>query len=279
VSASGARLVVCLDDNLLDLRAERDDWPTAEHEMVLAEWLDRAAGTIVTAPALAERMSGVCRRVLLVPNLLDERLLVRRTPDPLDTPFGRRPVTVGYMGTLTHGADLELALPALRRLAASRRSEVRLELIGVADPAALDDRLAGVPYRVIVPKVPEREYALFMVWFTATVRWDIAVSPIVDTPFGRAKSDVKFLDYAAICAASVLSDHPAYSAVVRQAQTGMLCSAAADDWYEALDALVSDDTMSAAVADGAARYLWTERVLCRRPGLLAHAIEQLLDVA
>jgi glycosyltransferase involved in cell wall biosynthesis len=279
VSASGAALIVCLDDNLLDLRAERGDWPTAEHEAVLEEWLRRAAGAIVTTPGLAERLSGLCHQVVVVPNLLDERLLVRRRPEPIDTPFGLRPVTIGYMGTTTHGGDLEVALPALRRLAARHPGQVRLELVGVAARPELEARLAGMPYRLVAPKAAEREYAPFMVWFTATVRWDIAVSPILDTPFGRGKSDVKYLDYAAVAAAPVLADHPAYRAVVRHAETGMLCSAAEADWSAALEALVVDGGLRAAIADGAARYLWTERILRKRAHLLPDAVEQILGAA
>lgn len=276
VRAAGSRLLYALDDNLLDLRAERGDWPTPEHEQILELWLRQADGVIVTTPALRERVAALNRFVEVVPNVLDERLLVRRRTELRDTPFGARPVVIGYMGSATHAADLRLVLPALRRLVAARPGDVALELVGVADGDALADDLAGLPVRIVAPKAPEREYGPFLVWFTATARWDIAISPMVETPFTRCKSDVKYLDYAAICAAPVVSRHPAYSATVVEGQTGMACGDG-DSWLTALLALVDDDELRGRLALGASEYLRRERVLAVRAGALPAAVVSILD--
>jgi glycosyltransferase involved in cell wall biosynthesis len=274
VRKKGALLLYALDDNLLDLRHLRGDWPTPEQEAVVELWLRAADGVLVTTQALADRVVGHNARVLVVPNQLDERLLVRRRPESCQTPFGRRPVVIGYMGTATHAADLEMVAAALAEVA-GRTPGVRLELVGVAGRQERERALGSLPVRMLDPKAPEQEYAPFMVWFTATARWDIAISPLSDTPFSLCKSDVKFLDYAALGAAPVMSRHPAYR-TVRHGETGLLCQSSDGDWASALERLVGDEAERVRLAEGAARYLWCERVLARRAGELPAAVAALL---
>lgn len=277
VRAQGARFLYAIDDNLLDLRRERGDWPTPEHEAVVALWLRAAAGVLVTTPALADRFAAFNPNIVVVPNALDERLLVTRVPPGPETPFGARPVVIGYMGTPTHGGDLALILPALREVCARYRGRVALELIGVADDALLGRALDGVPVRRPRPKGPEREYGLFLLWLLGTARWDIAVSPLAPTPFNRGKSDVKFLDYAALAAAPVVSRHPAYEERVRHGENGWLVDDDPQAWTSALATLIEDTEGRQALARRASAYLYRERTLARRAPDLPAALARLLE--
>lgn len=276
VRRSGARLLYALDDNLLDLVGERSDWLTPDHIAVLEGWLAEADGLLLTTEALAERYRGHNANVAVVPNALDERLL-GGTQAPLhESPFGPRPLVIGYMGTTTHDADLALILPALRDVCAAHPGAVRLELVGVAGNADTVTALADLPVRWVAPNAHEREYPLFALWFTTSVHWDIAVSPLRDTPFNRSKSDVKHLDYAALGAAAVLSRVPAYADTVCDGQTGLLVENTVAAWRDALERLVRDDGLREALAVGAARYLYRERVLATCAPRWAEAIGALL---
>jgi glycosyltransferase involved in cell wall biosynthesis len=116
-----------------------------------------------------------------------------------------------------------------------------------------------------------------MLWFSSHLRWDIALSPLKDTPFNQCKSDIKFLDYSAIGAAGIYSRVPAYESSVRHLETGWLAENEVDAWVEALERLLSDDGLRIQIAQNATRYLYTERSLARCARCWLQALENLLD--
>jgi glycosyltransferase involved in cell wall biosynthesis len=266
VRTAGSRLICALDDNLLDLRAERGDWPTPEHEAILRSLLAEAEGLLVSSQALADRLRPEAprARIAILPNALDERLLGPACPAPDESPFGPRPLVIGYMGTATHDADLEMVVPALEALARRHGPRIRIELLGVLGRPASRARLAQLPVRCLHPHPADREYTRFLPWFSSRVGWDIAIAPLVDTPFTRCKSDIKFLDYCAIGAAAVCSDVPAYAGTVRHGESGLLLPASAEVWEAALEDLLADAERRRALAAAGRRYLSAERILARR---------------
>lgn len=279
VRTAGARLVLALDDNLLDLRAERGDWPSEAHEAILRQLLIEADGLMVSSEPLAARLrlEAPRARMLRLPNALDERLLGRAGPPPMATPLGRRPLVIGYMGTATHDEDLALVLPALRAVCARHPGAVRIELIGVLRRRASLAALEGLPLVLRRPHPADAEYTRFMPWFTGSVGWDIAIAPLLDTPFRRCKSDVKFLDGCAVGAAMVCSDMPAYAGTVRHGETGWLAENRPEAWEEALERLIADAEQRTAIARAGRRYLMRERVLAHRAGDWSAALLGLLD--
>jgi len=263
ISRSGARLIYALDDNLLDLPREREDWPTDEHIAVIELLLERADAVMVTSRVLAQRLAGLTRDVHVLPHALDDRLLAGTQPPQRETPFGKRPITIGYMGTSTHADDLAMIVPALRAVCARHGDDVALEIVGVSDEEELGRLLKGLPVRLVSPSPAESEYPLFVTWFTATMQWDIAVSPLRDTPFRSSKSDIKMLDYCAVAAAGVYSRMPAYAGTVRDRETACLAGDDPREWEDVLEWLIDDEEARLAVAHGGARYLHRERRLDR----------------
>lgn len=67
-------------------------------------------------------------------------------------------------------------------------------------------------------------------------RFDIGIAPIVDTPFNRARSDIKVKEYAAAGAAWLASPIGPYAGLGER-EGGRLVPD--DGWYEGIDALVS----------------------------------------
>lgn len=274
----GAGLIYALDDNLLDLPAERADWPTAAHLAVVRRLLAEADGVLASSDALARRIAPLARRVAVVPNALDERLLGRTGPAPLATPFGPRPLVIGYMGTATHDDDLRMVLPALAEVCRRHAGQVVVECVGVVRQRATRRHIeaAGIPLRFAAPHPAEAEYPLFMAWFTRHVQWDVAIAPLRDTPFRRCKSDVKLLDYSAIGAAGVYSRVAAYAGSARHGETGWLVDNTPAAWVEALETLIAGADLRRHLADGARRYLWAERTLAHRAADWPAAIDALL---
>ncbi len=268
--ARGARLIYALDDNLLEVRGP--DAGANPQAQVVDYWLRAADGVIVTTETLRERLAPLNPRIAVVPNALDERLLpgrVRQRPT-------QDRIVIGYMGTLTHDADLMLVAQALREVCARHAGAIEIQVVGVIGRRDTLEALEGLPVRVVAPLPEEGEYPLFMVWLTHRLDWDIAVAPLADTPFNACKSDLKHLDYAAMGAAGIYSDVPTYAGTVRHGETGWLAPNDTDAWVEALETLIAQPALRHEMARSAADYLYGERVLARSAETLVRAIEGFL---
>lgn len=264
IRRAGARFLYALDDDFLSLPLTTGaDYFTAEKRRAVEYWLREADGVLVTTPTLRERLQSCTTRCVVVPNALDERLLIGGSPRPLETAYGRRRIVIGYMGTLTHEADWRLILPSWQYLYQKYPDRVGFQVIGVTDQAQTLAQRAGVPVRVLQLAADETEYPQFMLWFTTHVQWDIAVAPLLDTPFTRCKSDLKFLDYSSLGAATIASRMPVYESSMRHGETGWLAENTVEGWIKALETLIVNDELRVTVARNAAQYVMTERTLAR----------------
>jgi len=268
IRRAGSRMLYAFDDDLTSPERVYSE----EHRAIVDYWLRAADGLIVTTEPLRERFANLNPHIVVVPNALDERLLPGRIRHE---PAGDR-LVIGYMGTLTHDEDLLLITPALREVCARHVGEIEIQLVGGAERQSTLAALEGLPLRMVSPLPGEAEYPLFMVWLTHRVRWDIALAPLADTPFNACKSDLKYLDYAAMGAAGIYSDVTAYAGTVRHGETGWLAPNDTGAWVEALETLVARPELREAMARGAASYLYGERVLARQGTRLVTALEELL---
>lgn len=297
VSRMGARLFYALDDNFLMLAQEHKDWrPTTDQLQALEFFLAESDGILVTTRFLQETLRTYNSRIIIVPNMLDDRLLNGRgVGSDVYTLSWKQRITrlwyairragrrwrqsytlIGYMGTFSHDDDLLMVLPALQEIWQRYGDAVAFELLGVAARAETHHLLHNLPVRMLQLKPQQVEYPNFMRWFSRRVDWDIAISPLCDTCFNRCKSDIKFLDYSAIGAAGIFSRVPAYAETVRHNETGWLAENTVQAWVEALDNLIRDSTLRRRIATAATRYLYTERIVSRAAGRWLDAFEELM---
>jgi processive 1,2-diacylglycerol beta-glucosyltransferase len=286
---TGAKVIHAVDDNFLDLLAERPEWGTPARRGALEALLALADGLLVTTTPLAERYRAANPNIAVVPNALDERLLAVGRPSRelrrLRSAVARRlpgssePVVIGYMGTYTHDDDLALIAPALHAIHARHGDRVRFQVLGVVARGETWSTLAGLPVEAVHPTPAQAVYPDFLPWLCNTFAWDIALAPLRRTPFTDGKSDIKHLDYAALGAAGIYSRHPAYAATVRDGETGMLADDDPASWTAALDRLVTDGALRGRIARGARRYLASERTLEHTAERWPDALAALVDRA
>jgi len=271
---AGVPVVYELDDNLLDLHRDEpwEPYPGDSLRGVVMFLARQADGMIVSTPALAERVADLRSDVLLVPNALDERLF-GSSPEPLSTRSSM--VTIGYMGTLTHDADLRMVLAPLRALLARHAGKVRLELVGGAAGRGTASLFEGLPFRMR-NLGSEHPYPRFVAWMRQHLRWDVAIAPLVDDPFTRCKSDLKYLDYAALGIPGVFSDVRPYRDTVRHRVTGLLAANEPGAWASALEEIVSDDTLRARLAEAAKAEVHGSRMLATNAARWGEAIETIV---
>ncbi|MEO8055551.1 MAG: glycosyltransferase [Acidobacteriota bacterium] len=253
----GTRIVYTLDDNLLDLNRERPwGFPTETMRGVIRFLARTADAVVVSTPALAERFAHLNSRVHVIPNALDERLF-GAPPEPAPA---RGRLTVGFMGTLTHEADLMMVLRPLLGLLRRAHGGIRLEVVGGVDGGRFKEALGGMPVKMIETG-DTHEYPKFVAWMREHVRWDFAIAPLEDDAFTRCKSDLKYLDYGALAIPAVFSDVRPYRDTVRHRETGLVVPNDPDAWAAVLEEMAGDEALRARLARAARDEVHATRTL------------------
>lgn len=260
VRKANAKLIYSLDDNFFDIPDDHVDKPAASKIAVVEYLLREADGILVTSPNLQNRIIEYNARIEVVPQALDERLLLFRQPKETHFHYRSQKLVVGYMGTLTHDDDLLMILPALKFIA-EKYPQVEYQIIGAIGKSDTRYELRDLPMKYFSTGPGEEEYPLFMIWYTSGIDWDIALAPLQENAFNRSKSDIKFLDYCAIGASGVFSDLPPYHSSVKNGESGYLVSNDSESWINAIELLINKDDIRTQIARNASHYLYSQRTL------------------
>jgi glycosyltransferase involved in cell wall biosynthesis len=162
-----------------------------------------------------------CPRVTTIPTVVDGEIF---------RPAERRndPVVVGWIGSHSAAPQLELAIPALERLAKTRKFKVKV--VG----ARKDLRIAGVEVENLPWKL-EREVEDFR-------GIDIGLCPLFDDPWSRGKPGFKPLIYMACGVPQVSTPIGGVTELMNHGEQGFFAKND-DEWFEALDRLVGDPAL------------------------------------
>ena len=104
---------------------------------------------------------------------------------------------------------------------------------------------------------------------------DIALLPLNDTEFNRAKSDLKFIE-AAGNGAAVLAAPTVYAATVRDGETGLIYRSP-KEFAQKLDLLISRADLRRSLAENAYRYVAEQRLLAGHLDAYILAYRELFD--
>lgn len=218
-----------LDDWLFDIDTNHHDssfYHAARIQMLAC--LAMADVVTTTTPFLQQRLLQLHPNVQLLPNYLPDDLWQPQTVAPLNSDTSV--LTIGYMGTHGHQADLLSIEPVLLQIANVYGARVRFWVCGVKPPEKL---LANANVKVEMPYFIN--YAAFVQYFK-TQRCDIWIAPLLDTAFNRAKSQLKFLEYSQSGTPGIYSP-VAYSDIVSHQHNGLLAQTESE-WLAALTQLL-----------------------------------------
>ncbi|HEX4095976.1 MAG TPA: hypothetical protein VHX64_04565, partial [Caulobacteraceae bacterium] len=176
-------------------------------------------------------------------------------PWPRDAKPEGSPVVIGYMGSASHGPDLELVLPALERLL-TRRRDVQVELFGSIARLPAAERLPGAVTR---HDAMVGDYAAFKARLMA-LEWDIGLAPLQASPYNLCKTATKWAEYAEAGAAVLASDVEVYRPMIAW---GAAAPATPAQWELVLEQLVENATLRQALVASAdqlleARFGWAQ---------------------
>jgi glycosyltransferase involved in cell wall biosynthesis len=250
----GLPVLVHIDDDLLDLPVTVgiERYRGARHPRrvrALRQALTSADLVIAATEALAERLAPLAGHGRF--GWLENGAAGR--PRPRAAKPENTPVVVGYMGSASHGPDLELVIPALDALLSSRRN-VRVELFG---SIARQDAADALPGAVVRRDAVAGDYAAFRNRL-AELEWDIGLAPLRASPYNLVKTATKWTEYAEAGAAVLASDIEVYQPMFAW---GAAAPAAPEQWTHMLERLVDQPRLRFALnarADEllAARFGW-----------------------
>jgi O-antigen biosynthesis protein len=268
--AAGVSLVVDNDDAFHAIDSSHPEYQAQVERVAALDYLITEADQVwLSVPKLAEDAGAANDKTVVVANCLDARLWRPEQARPATAKDA--PISLVYMGTGTHGADLEMLLPALDKVANERPGSFTLTIIGVAE---------DTPSRPWIRRLeaPHTIQPLFVKWFIQQGPFDIGLAPLVDSEFNRAKSDIKCLDYLANGTVPVVSDVLPYQAPELQ-DFIVKVNNTPEAWAAKLIELVKDPEAfragSAKLMPRAQDYLWSKRSVAVASGQVFGLLQQL----
>jgi glycosyltransferase involved in cell wall biosynthesis len=221
------RVVFDTDDALDLVPAENMNYRAVQSRLPLYEVLLRSADAVTTTTeALASHLRRWNPNVTVIPNSID--------PDEWTCATRSSEVRVGWTGSPTHFADLAIALDSIREV--QRRYPFTFVLQGLCQESTLDEliavlqarwgqalfqtplgrsinhfmrKLRGIRYEYH-PSVPIEQHPQKV----CDLKFDIGIAPLLDDPFNRHKSCIKYYEYAMSGAVTLASHVVPYSTEV-----------------------------------------------------------------
>ena len=240
-------LVYDTDDDLFNMPTS---WLAEADETAVQAHLTRAASTrylaqaadVVTASTayLAEQMRVYNPRVQVLPNLIDPTAWALPGGTSAHPPTSR--LTVGVHGSPSHLDDWSI-LAKLFPILAERYPELTFVTAGFCPPYLED---LGLGKRLVkLPWVALDQYKKNV----ASI--DIALCPLPDTPFNRAKSPIKWIE-SSLCGAAVVASPTVYGEVIRPGETGYIANDL-DEWVRYTSMLVENTALRKGIGRRAQR--------------------------
>lgn len=238
---SFGRIVYLIDDDL---------GAVTRTEGLPAAYVSRLSGLAMRQPALlalADEVVACCDA--LVAQLAREHANVSLLTPPMLASaaeladFTQPDWTIGYHGTRAHRDDIAHLAPALKAVMTSH-PQTRLEIMmGRHVPETLSDIA-----RLETPEaLPWKAFQAYQ----ATRRVQIGLAPLLESPFNRGKSWIKFLDIAAMGGVGIYSRRAPYTEIVEHGVDGLLVGDDPLEWQAALEQLLADPLATQAMAERA----------------------------
>lgn len=221
-------LVFEVDDNIYDVAESSTSyqyWHPGSPLLEIAELLmSQADALTVSTSELVKVYRHINPNIFVLPNFQD---LDEWPPTPADTTSDES-VVIGWQGSSTHYDDLYMIRRPLKKLLRNYPN-VTFRCLGMKA-----DFLVGHPQVEI-----STEWSAPYDWpkRLSTLGYDIGIAPVVDRPFNRSKSNIKWQEGCMTRTPMVVSSVGEYKKAVKHGETGFLASSEAD-WYFYLEQLI-----------------------------------------
>ncbi len=194
-----------------------------------------------STPALGAILRTRNPEVMVFPNMVRVLPDVRNFRDP-------QALTL-FFGALNRERDWAPLMPALNDVAEKAGERLRFHV--VHDQGFFD--ALHTPHKRFTPICDHDTYLALL------GECEISLMPLADTPFNRAKSDLKFIE-AAACRVAALASHIVYGDSIEDGRTGLLFHNAGEV-HDRLLRMVAMPELARGLGDAARHYVAGERML------------------
>ncbi len=259
------KVVVDLDDNYLDVQESHplyDKMKQTKKDRAFTSTILSFADVItVSTDPLKQRMEehmrkvyGLEKKIIVVPNMNDVKEwgfdIAEKEKDR---------IVIGYAGSNSHYDDLKMVFPALAQIM-DKYPNVYFESMGALGKENIElftcfSESAKLRSEIRSSTLTFKEYPKHL----STMKWDIAIAPLVDTAFTRSKSPIKFFEYS-MCKIPIIASrvYPYYipsfgREVITHEETGLLCKPS--EWFDAIESLILDKGKREELAESAHKHV------------------------
>jgi len=235
---NGIRVVADMDADLLEPGKGSEISEQAYSR--IREFLGSVDALTVPTERLAGQLSRVSSKVVVTPNGI--HLDAWRKANKLSV--RNRARTVGFAGSPSHSANLDLLRPALAKLSHEFKVQgIRFVCFGFR-PTWLSSTVTGAE---VVEACTPADYPAML----SKLRIDVALAPSADFDFNKHRSALKFYEYAAAGAVTVASDSGPIAEAIQEGVSGLLVDNQAESWTRAILKLLRNDDLRLQMLDAA----------------------------
>ena len=258
------KVLVDVDDDYLNMRKEN---PAIKNYDVLkggryflSAFLELSDGMTVSTQPLKNLYTKFNQEIDVLPNCCDvnDWPKVRKAWDD-----GK--VRIGFAGGMGHNDDLDLIIEPIARIL-NKYPNVEFQIIGAVDP--VQAKLIGAKMLKFAERNILSQFKIAngtMAWsgypeLLASFGWDIALAPLVDCPFNRSKSHIRWLESSMIhCPVIASPVYPYYEPIqgvntMVDEVTGLFANNS-HEWFEKMERLILDKGLRKSIADNAYSYI------------------------
>lgn len=228
LKAYGVPVIAEIDDNYLATPEYNPAFmpyaPGGDFRRIANSQFEFADALIVSTPELKGVYSHLNEHSYVIPNSIDFKLWnkARGTNKP--------GVRIGWAGGASHDKDLKIIEPVIHKILEQHKDVTFVIIHGVPQFLKNIPRVENVMKFERIDKYPQ---------FLAKQDIDIWLAPLVDNAFNRSKSNLRWLEAAALGAPCVASNVGHFKETINHGVDGFLCNSA-DDFERHLTTLITD---------------------------------------
>ena len=271
---AGRRLVYFIDDAVDDGAGDASLPFLYRQKLRLVEQavsrriVARAAAVVVSSPELAPLFADAAETHILHPYWSEP---VAGQGHFARMIGGEGWLDIAYLGSAVHRTDLAFLWPVIGAVLAAH-PQVRFHL---SERHRVPRALAGHPR--ILP-IPARSWSVYRAALKGR-RFHLALYPLMDTPFNRARSINKLIEHGVVGAAPIYSRAWPEAQRAEGAGAGLALDNRAQDWREAIESLLAHPAAMLRLAKGAGALARTLNQPAPQRRLWAELMEVELDAA
>lgn len=261
---TGSKLVIDIDDEPF---VHNKEHPLYEKLMakvpMIRHMIEIADHIIVSTEPLRQSLKKYGKPITVIENSIDPKIW--KVKKPKKRTDGK--IRIGWAGSGSHLADTHIINEAFDEIL-KKYPQVEIHLVGFVEN---DSERGGREFHHR-PTMGYEEYPQFL----ADMDLDIAVAPLMDSPFNRAKSNIKWLEHSMLETPMVLSDVVPYNLCVKNYKTGYLAKGKAQ-WVKYLSWLIENEEKRKAIGKAAKENVLKYYTIDKQLPKYAKLFDQLME--